>query len=420
MSKNFRTYKIIVLLYFGVFIQTVVAQNTLSTSSILATAKTQTAITLQERKIDVLNAQSYKLPFLEKVDFQTETDRFDLQRQEYRVRTSFNSWDEMRSLKQQKAANLVKEQAERTVLFKDVLYDRYALIVEYRFEQAALNMYRQLSTVFVDKRDVLQKMARLSTNFNIEDLIKAEEAAFDFQQKMLQSEGSIRNINQFLKRTFNTTDSLQLDTADWLPLSKIRFLVSELPTTAEKNPVLTYQQAAIGAVQSDYNLEKAETKKIIDYAQIRNSARNKDGLVRDWSVGLGIAIPYRGSSKMELNKIAFKRLEAENKLKNLQNNFDLEIFNVQQDLDLIFKEYDFVAKQVNESQTLYALDHYANIQGAPPLVLLQMQELVLKRQAQLVTFEHLAFQKYIKWLDLTGKLSEMPLRNYLSVGLSAF
>ncbi len=408
------------LLALVVLVETAFGQTSFSTSSILATAKTQTAIALQERKIDVLNAQSYKLPFLEKIDFQTETDRFDWKRQEYRVRTSFNSWDEMKGLRQQKAASLVKEQAERTVLFKDVLYDRYALLVEYRFEQAALNMYRQLSTVFVDKRDVLQKMAKLSTNFNIEDLIKAEEAAFDFQQKMLQSEGSIRNINQFLKRTFDTSDSLQLDTADWIPLSMLRRLASELPTTADKNPVLAYQQAAIGVVQSDYNLEKSQTKKIIDYAQLRNSARNKDALVREWSVGVGIAIPYRGSSKIELNNIAFKRLEAENKLKNLQTNFDLEIFNVQQDLDLIFKEYDFIEKQVNESQTLYALDHYANIQGAPPLVLLQMQELVLKRQAQLVLLEHLAFQKYIKWLDLTGKLSEMPLRNYLSVGLSAF
>ncbi len=419
MFLYFQKYSFIILIT-TVFIQTVVAQNTLSTSSILATAKTHTSIALQERKMSVLNAQSYKLPFLEKVDFQTETDRFDWQRQEFRVRTSFNGWEEMRSLKQQKEANVVKEQAERTVLFKDILYDRYALLVEYRFEETALKMYRQMFDVFADKRDVLQKMAKLTTDFNIEDLIKAEDAAFDFQQKILQSEGTIRNINQFLKRTFNTTDSVQLDTADWIPLSKIRLLVSELPSTADKNPVLTYQQAAIGVVQSEYNVEKSQSKKIIDYAQIRNSARNKDVLVREWSVGVGIAIPYRGSSKIELNNIAFKRLEEENKLKNLQTNFDLQIFNLQQDLDLIFKEYDFIEKQVNESQTLYALDHYANIQGSPPIVLLRMKELVLKRQSQLVSLEHAAYQKYIKWLDLTGQLSETPLKNYLSVDLSSF
>ncbi len=419
MFLNFQKYSFIILIT-TVFIRTVVAQNTLSSSSILATAKTHTSIALQERKMSVLNAQAYQLPFLEKIDFQTETDRFDWRRQEYRVRTSFNGWEEMRSLKQQKEANLLKEQAERTVLLKDILYDRYALLVEYRYQQTALKMYRQMFDVFADKRDVLQKMAKFSTNFDIEDLIKAEEAAFEFQQKRLQSEGAIRNINQFLKRTFNTSDSLQIDTTDWIPLSKIRLLVSELPTTAEKNPVLSYQQAAIGVVQSEYNLEKSQSKKIIDYAQIRNSARNKDALIREWSVGVGFAIPYRSSSKIELNNIAFKRLEEESKLKNLQTSLDLQIFNLQQDLDLIFKEYDFIENQVNESQTLYALDHYAAIQGSPPIVLLRMKELVLKRQAQLISLEHAAYQKYIKWLDLTGKLSDIPLKNYLSIGLAEF
>ena len=419
------------LLFTTIFVKTTVAQNPLSTSSILATAKTQTAIALQERKIDVLNGQSYRLPFFEKVDFQTETDRFQWQRQEYRVRTSFNGWDEMKSLKQQKEANLVKEQAERNVLFKDVLYDRYALLVTYRYEQTALKMYRQMFNVFADKRDVLQKMAKRSTDFNIEDLIKAEDAAFDFQQKILQSEGTIRNIDQFLNRilagsattkfeTSSSVTTIQLDTTDWIPLSIIRRFIAELPQTAAKNPLLIHQEAKIRVVQSEYNLQKAQTKKIIDYAQIRNSARNRDALIREWSVGVGIAIPYRGSSKIELNNIAFKRLEEENNLKNLQTNLDLQIFSLQQDLDLIFKEYDFVEKQVNESQTLYALDHYASIQGSPPIVLLRMKELVLKRQSQLISLEHAAYQKYIKWLDLTGKLSELPLKNYLSAGLTGF
>ena len=433
MSLFCRKYHF-VLVFAIVFVKTTVAQTPLSTSSILATAKTQTAITLQERKIGVLNGQSYNLPFLEKVDFQTETDRFDWQRQEYRIRTSFNGWEEMRSLKEQKAANVVKEQAERNVLFKDVLYDRYALLVEYRYEQTALKMYRQMFNVFADKRDVLQKMAKLSTDFNIEDLIKAEEAAFEFQQKILQSEGNIHNMGQFLNRIINTADgsattkfetsssltAFQLDTADWIPLSIMRRLVADLPQTAEKNPLLSHQAAKISVVQSEYNLEKAQTKKVIDYAQIRNSARNRDALIREWSVGVGIAIPYRGSAKAELNSIAFKRLEEENNLKNLQTNLDLQIFSLQQDLDLIFKEYDFIEKQVNESQTLYALDHYTSIQGSPPIVLLRMKELVLKRQSQLITLEHAAYQKYIKWLDLTGKLSELPLKDYLSVGLTGF
>ena len=419
MSQFYQKYSLVIF-FIIVCLSTICSQNSFSTSNILATAKTQTAIALQEQKIAAVTTTSFRLPFLEKIDFQTETDRFQLQRQEYRVRTTFNGWEEMKSLKQQKEANLSRELAERDVLFKDVLYDRYALLVEYRFAQLERSMYQQIHSVFVDKRDVLQKMAKLSTNFDIEDLIKAEEATFDYHQKIRQSEATTRNINQFLKYSMDMSDSLQLDSADWIPLSILRRLVTELPVSAEKNPNLAQQEASIMLVQSDYNIEKAKSHKIVDYAQIRNSARNRDVLIREWSIGMGITIPYLGSTKTKLNEIALKRLDEENKLKNLQSNLDLQIFNTRQDLDMIFREYDFVQKQVNESQTLYSLDHYANVQGSSPIILLRMKELVLKRQAQLISLEHTAYQKYIKLLDLTGKLAEIPLKNYLSVGLTGF
>ncbi|MBL7817345.1 MAG: hypothetical protein JNL70_20225 [Saprospiraceae bacterium] len=398
----------------------IAAQSNLTSSQVLASAKTQTLIALQDKKIDALNATPYRLPFLEKVDLQTETDRFELQRQEYRVRASFNGWEEAKSLKQQKQANLTQQKAERNVVFKDVLYDRYALIVEYFFAQKAHDTYKKLQATFTDKRDVLQKMAKLSTDFNIEDLIKAEDAAFDYEQKVVNTEGVIRNINHFISFSLNTTDSLQLDSVDWLPLSMLRRWVGELSNSTAQNPNLARQEANIARVQAEYNLEKAQREKIVDYAQVRNSARNRDAIIREWSVGVGITIPVLGSTKHKLNEIALKRLDEENKLKSLQTSLDVQAFNIRQDLDLIFKEYDFIEKQVNESQTLYALDHYAKIQGGSPIVLLRMQELVLKRQSQLIALEHAAFQKYIKLLDLTGKLTEMPLKNYLSKGLESF
>ena len=419
MFQIFLKYKLLIFILFA-SCSMILGQERLTTSRFLATAKNQTAVALQEQKIDALSALSFKLPFVERIDFQTETDRFQWQRQEVRSRVSFNGWDEMRSLKQQKEANMGLQQADRAVLFKNILLDRYALLVEYRFAQSELAMYRQLQEVFSEKRDVLQKMAKLSTNFNIEDLIKAEDAAFDYQQRILESEGTIRKINQFFSLTLKTTDSLRLDTTNWIPLSMLHSLVTDLPSSAEKNPNLTQQAAKIDLIQSDYNLEKAKTKKVIDYGQIRNSARNKDAIIREWSVGVGFLIPYRGSSKIELNQIAFKQLAEKNELTNLQTSLDLQIFSVKQDLDLIFKAYDFVQKQVNESQTLYSLDHYSKVQGSSPIILLRMQELVLGRQVRLISLEHTAFQKYIKLLDLTGKLAELPLKNYLLADLSGF
>jgi hypothetical protein len=392
----------------------------ISPTLFLATAKTKPIILRQEAFINTLKSTPYKLPLVEKITAQTETDRYELQRQQYQTRVSFNSWAEMKQEKRWKQANINVEETNKNVLFQDILLDRYTVLVEYRSAINALDIYKKIYLVFTDKRDVLQKMAKLSTNFNIEDLIKAEENAYQFQLKIAEKEALINKINQYGQFIFGSKDAFNLDTSNWIPLSIMRNFVVNLPKSVSNNALLSQQEAKINLSQTNYNIEKASTKKVIDYAQLKYGARQTKDLQTDLSIGLGFVVPYRGSSKTILNKLTFKQLEEKNRLDNIHESLDLQLFTTQQDLDITLKEYDLVTKQINESQTLYSLDHYAQIQGGSPIVLLRMQELVLQRQARLVELEHDAFSKYLKLLDATGKLSALPLQNYLSANFEAF
>ena len=412
---------VFVVVFAFVFVENNNAQSTISTRSILATAKNKNNVLLQERKIETMANTSYLFPLIDKVGIQTETDRFQLQRQEYTGRVWFNGLSESKTQNQRKQTNLMLERAQRSVLFQDVLFDRYVLLEAYRHAQKSLDMSRRLSTVFADKRAILQRMAILSPEFNVEDLIKAEQSAFDFQEKTLDAEGSMHNISHYWQRIVNAVDSLQLDTTGWIPLSMVRRLVTELPNNALKNPQLARQEARISLLQADYEIEKAQDKKILDYAQVKNQTRsNKDFVYREWSVGLGFLIPFRGSSKVALGNLALQKVEEENKLQNTKADMDDQIFKIRQDLNLIFQTYDAINQQIADSQTTYSMEQYAKVQGAQPLVLLRMQELILQRQAKLIALEHSAFQNYLSLLNLSGKLSELPLVNYLSAGLEAF
>jgi hypothetical protein len=421
MFKSFCHYSLFLLFFIG-FKTNVFSQNTnpISTTVFLATAKTKSTVLRQQIKVDVLKSTRYYLPFLEKISFQTETDRFQLERQQYQSRASFNGFSEIKSEKYWKKANIKAEEAEQDVLFQDILADRYGVLVEYKNALDALNLYKKIYLVFSDKRDVLQKMAKLSTNFNIEDLIKAEENAYQYQQKIAEKENLIETLNQFSQLIFNTKDSFQLDTSSWIPLSKIRDLVSNLPNNSTKNVLLTRQEAEINLVKADYYVLKASDKKILDYGQIKYGARQTKELQTELSLGLGFVLPYRGSSKIALKRLDFKQLEEKNKLQDIQESLDLQSFSIQKELEITFKEYDLVRKQINESQTLYSLDHYMQMQGGSPIVMLRMQELVLQRQVRLIELEHEALIKYIKLLTFTGKLSALPLQNYLSINFEGF
>jgi hypothetical protein len=343
-----------------------------------------------------------------------------LQRQQYQSRASFNGFSEIKSEKQWKLANIKAEEAQQDVLFQDILLDRYVVLVDYKNALNALDLYKKIYLVFTDKRDVLQKMAKLSTDFNIEDLIKAEENAYQFQQKIAEKESLINKLNQFSQLIFNSKDSFKLDTNNWISLSKIREFAQNLTTNNAQNALLNRQEAEINLVQANYNVLKAADKKILDYAQLKYGARQTKVLETELSVGLGFVVPYRGSSKIALNRLNFKQLEEKNKLQDIRESLDLQLFSTQKDLEITFKEYDLITKQINESQTLYSLDHYLQIQGGSPIVMLRMQELVLQRQAHLIDLEHNATLHYLKLLSITGKLSAAPLQNYLSANFEGF
>jgi hypothetical protein len=421
MFNFFRNYLLFLIILIG-FKTTLFSQdnNPISTSVFLATAKTKSTVLRQQVKVDVLKATRYYLPFLEKMSFQTETDRFELQRQQYQSRASFNGFSEIKSEKQWKLANIKAEEAQQDVLFQDILLDRYVVLVDYKNALNALDLYKKIYLVFTDKRDVLQKMAKLSTDFNIEDLIKAEENAYQFQQKIAEKESLINKLNQFSQLIFNSKDSFKLDTNNWISLSKIREFAQNLTTNNAQNALLNRQEAEINLVQANYNVLKAADKKILDYAQLKYGARQTKVLETELSVGLGFVVPYRGSSKIALNRLNFKQLEEKNKLQDIRESLDLQLFSTQKDLEITFKEYDLITKQINESQTLYSLDHYLQIQGGSPIVMLRMQELVLQRQAHLIDLEHNATLHYLKLLSITGKLSAAPLQNYLSANFEGF
>lgn len=417
MFKSFCSKSFFFLLF--IFSKTSVLSQT-PTTAFLATAKIKATVLRQQNFINTLKSTPYKLPFVEKINIQTETDRYELQRQQYQTRVSFNGWAEMKQEKKWQQANINVEEADKNVLFQDALLDRYALLIDYRAALKTLNLYQKIYLVFKDKRDVYQKMAKLSTNFDIEDLIKAEENVYQYQQKMADTEGAIRVMQQFSQRLLESRDAVLLDTTNWIPLSKMRDFVANLPKIGTNNALLSQQEAKINLAQANYNLEKSSTKKFIDYAQLKYGARQKEALQTELSVGLGFVIPYRGSSKTVLKRLSFKELEEKNKLEDIRESLDLQLFSAQNELEIILKEHDLVSQQINDNQTLYALDHYTQMQGGSPIVMLRMQELVLQRQARLLDLEREAFIKYVKLLYGTGKLAALPLQNYLSAGFDGF
>ncbi|NJL60024.1 MAG: hypothetical protein HC887_10695 [Desulfobacteraceae bacterium] len=52
--------------------------------------------------------------------------------------------------------------------------------------------------------------------------------------------------------------------------------------------------------------------------------------------------------------------------------------------------------------------------GVSPLILLKLKESILRTDITIETITHHVYEKYIRLLDISGNLSDKPLKNYLS------
>ena len=86
-------------LFVNVFVPTLSnAQNTLSTSDILSSAKQQYVLSLQQQRIDFLKNSTHKLPLVDEMEFRTETNDFKLEEQQYVLRGRFHTKAQQLSL----------------------------------------------------------------------------------------------------------------------------------------------------------------------------------------------------------------------------------------------------------------------------------------------------------------------------------
>ena len=65
------------------------AQTPLSTSDILASAKNQYVLQLQNQRVGFLKNATHKLPLVDEMEFRTETNDFQLSEQRYALREDF-------------------------------------------------------------------------------------------------------------------------------------------------------------------------------------------------------------------------------------------------------------------------------------------------------------------------------------------
>ena len=190
------------------------AQNTLSTSDILASAKQQYVLGLQQKRVSFLKESTYKLPLVDEIEFRTETNDFRLKEQQYVLRGRFHTKLQQQAHADFHQAKIELNTIDEQLLMQDLLIDRYDAIIKVSYFKKLLVAKKEQKVLLEDRMTVLKKSINLP-RFNVIDLIDAEDDLHLVDRDILKLKNSLNLVQQEIyrfssKRGYLKTDDLQL------------------------------------------------------------------------------------------------------------------------------------------------------------------------------------------------------------------
>jgi len=84
-------------------------------------------------------------------------------------------------------------------------------------------------------------------------------------------------------------------------------------------------------------------------------------------------------------------------------------------LDRLIDQYSILAANKHNSDADVSFKAYLTMDGMDPLNLLKIKEALIKSEMQLVKTGFNIRNRFIELLDLTGQLSQKPVKNYMAL-----
>ncbi len=364
-----------------------------------------------------LQTTNQKLPLVEKLEFRTETDEFDLERQEYLFRVSLNGTKAQKAQTQITQSSMRLYQTEVATQVQKKLKEQYQFIIDWYYLEREQDLFENRREILEDKRKTYEKMMSNNAMFSIDDFLKNDQniQKIDRATALATTKKDWIFIN--LSIAADTLKELGLNQEGWITVEKMKALQDQLEVDLLQNPKYAEQAAQVDFAKSQLDFEVARGKKVIDFLQMKYRGDDKLEFGQEWSVGLGVNIPTNLSVRRKQNEAILEILEEERQMRLLQEN----IFSKIQENQFLFKtyyqEYELLKTQSENRSVEESLSQHLDNPNVNIITLLKVKENQLKTIEDLLEIEKILTLLYLDNLDLSGNLEQAPLINHLTEAL---
>lgn len=396
------------------------AQNTLSTSDILASAKQQYVLNLQQQRVDFLKNSKFKLPIVDEMEFRTETNDFKLAEQQYVLRGRFHTKAQQQAHADFQQAKIELNTIEEQLLMQDLLRDRYDAIVEVSYFEKLLEAKKEQKILLEDRMTVLKKSINLP-KFNILDLIDAEDDLHEADRNILRLKNALTLAQQKIFRYSNQRGYLNTDDLRLIDIEQVMKMARSLSTEpSSAHAALVKRNLNVNLAAKEQAIRRTQEENTIDYFQAQIGGTDDNGFQQNFSLGMGITIPVRNRQRENLDELEFEKIDEGLKYQELKVQLKERMAKIRMEMETQYELNQLLSQQLENSQADEVLKQYQKIAGASPIAMLKLKGSQFNKELEQFSIQQDIYVLFVELLDASGKMMELPLRNYLETNLEQF
>lgn len=386
----------------------------------LSTSRSDISLNPSQSKLDFLKENNFNGPWISRVEFRTRSNDANISQDDFRLRFTPANPGELKANKRYYSKQIDLLNLEHQEALNKALKQRYLIMVNHLFEfEKVAYLEKQLDV----NRQLIEMMNLGSGTYSMDlgDLIDAESNELDLNLSIGNAKIELKEIVYLINEVYEFNGEINWNEEEIIEVQGILNLFEEFkahPTGQHIYLTKIDQKNALAAER--FNIEKSETLRNIGYFQAEYDVDRGNESSEHFGYQIGIRIPIVNPDKPDLNRRKLALMDDEAVLEEKKDQYRREM-----ELAVLRMEhYAHQYYEINKKLTALSKQNFLSLQSpekSPKLSdLIKLNEFHVELRDRKNSVQKKIYETYLNYLDLNGKLSEAPLRNFLSKDLTEF
>jgi hypothetical protein len=366
-----------------------------------------------DAQMSYLAGKPYRLQPVQKLEFRTESNQLDRNRQDYALRVNpANPW-EMRNNNQYFRAYASMLAYEKGMILEEALYERYLLLVDLSYHEE-LRAIKASGSALVDAYLTVLEKQQYSTFFDGEDYVKLKldqiDRSVEIEEEAFQRDDVLRQMKGF-------DPAINIDDPAWhaqkiISLEDVLKIVDSAAQSLAQAPSMLYYDKLINLAAREYSLEKSNIN--LGFVQAQYQEYRVEQGRRPWSISMGVTIPVFNPNKGDMAKRQLEVLENEHEKLEVRSEMETASARAREQIRSLMSRYNSIQEKIRLLQVSTLTGTLKAMEGNNPAVQIRLSGNILKLQVIALKLKQSILYAYVEFLTHTDLIQQRPLVNYLS------